>query len=163
MSLASMCLSISGPLLPCALLIIPNVSLAADLPQGEPFFHERTILAESHAKTKLSYWQNRLNLKDWSISVAVVRSTELRPNTLGSIHWEAVDKTAKVLVMNPADYHMPLRDILYDLEVTVVHELVHLKRARASKRFWRKQASRSDEERAVNRVTESLLKQELGH
>jgi len=153
----------SGMLLRYALLLVPLGSFAAKSPKLEPLFHERTILAESFAKEKLWYWQNRLNLKDWNVSLAVVRSTELKPNTLGHIDWYTDNRTARILVLNPAEYQMPLDDILADLEFTVVHELLHLGRTCASKQSSSNPANRSDEERAVNNMTETLLKLDRGN
>src|ERR1041385_8613392 len=49
---------------------------------------ERTQLAESFVSERLSVWQQRLNLQDWNISVIVSRASELKPKTLGNIHWD---------------------------------------------------------------------------
>ena len=149
---------ISGLLLPHLLLLIPFGSVAADLSQPESLSHERTILAGSFAGEKLWYWQNRLNLKDWNVSLAVVRATELKPDTLGNIHWDLENKSALIRVLDPADYQMPLREILDDIEFTVVHELIHLERARVRNQLSRDEADRGEEEHAVNHTTETLLK-----
>jgi hypothetical protein len=126
----------SGLLLPYVLLLIPFRSVAAELSQLGLLSHERTILAESFANEKLWYWQNRLNLKDWNVSLAVVRSTELKPATLGNIHWDLDIKTATIRALDPADYRMPFREMLDDIEFTVVHELIHLERARVRNQFF---------------------------
>ena len=152
----------SGLLLPYVLMLIPFGSGAAELSLREPLSHERTILAESFANEKLWYWQNRLNLKDWNVSLAVVRSTELKPNTLGNIHWDLDDKSATIRVLDPADYRMPFPEMLDDIEFTVVHELIHLERAPARSRCSRDEASRREEEHAVNNITNTLLKLDRG-
>jgi hypothetical protein len=36
--------------------------------------------------TKL--WQKRLDLVDWRIGTMIVRQTELKPETLGNLHWD---------------------------------------------------------------------------
>ena len=147
----------SGLLLPYVLLI-PFGSVAAELSQLEPLSHERTILAESFANEKLWYWQNRLNLKDWNVSLTVVRSIELKPGTLGNIHWDLDNKTATIRVLDPADYRMPFRELLDDIQFTVVHELIHLERAQVRKQFSSNEASRREEEHTVNDLTRTLLK-----
>jgi len=107
---------------------------------------------------KLWYWQKRLNLEDWNVSVSVVRAADLKPKTLGNIHWDLEKKTAAIRVLDPADYELPFRDMLDDMEFTVVHELIHLELAPVLNQFSRNEASRRDEEHAVNHMTEALLK-----
>src|SRR5437667_6525740 len=77
---------------------------------------ERTALAASFSTEKLSRWQKRLNLEDWKISVAVVRASDLKPKTLGNIHWDSDKKTAIIRVLDTADYQMPLPEMLRDME-----------------------------------------------
>jgi hypothetical protein len=57
---------------------------------------------------------------------------------------------------------MPFPEMLDDIEVTVVHELIHLKRDLVLDNYSRSETSRTKEERAVNRVTEALLKLDRG-
>ena len=70
----------SGFLLPLALIGFGTVLPAQQVSTSA---HERSLLAESFAREKLSVWQKRLNLQDWNVALEVVRSTELRPKTLG--------------------------------------------------------------------------------
>src|SRR6185369_15731332 len=123
---------------------------------------ERTQLDASFASERLSVWQQRLNLQDWSISVVVSRSTELKPKTLGNIHWDLPKKTAVIRVLDPADYHLPEREMLQDMEFTVVHELIHLQFAPVLSDLQRSDANRRDEEHSVNHMAEALLKLDRG-
>jgi hypothetical protein len=119
----------SDSFLPLAL-----IGLAAVLP-AQPVStsaHQRSLLAESFARERLSVWQKRLNLQDWDVALEVVRSTELRPNTLGNIRWDAEKKTALIRILDPADYRLPYGEMLDDMEFTVVHELIHLRWRRCS-------------------------------
>ena len=77
----------------------------------------------------------------------------MKPKTLGATHWDKDKKCASISVLDPGDYNLPFRDILNDLELTVVHELVHLDLAALP----RSEASRSNEEHAVNRLADALL------
>jgi len=120
--------------------------------------HERSLLAESFVAEKLWIWQKRLGLQDWNIAVVVSRATELKPRTLGNIHWELDKKTAIIHVLDPADYKLPLKEMLQDLEFTVVHELIHLDLAPVLADVQRSDANRREEEHAVNHVADALLK-----
>ena len=114
---------------------------------------ERVLLTQSFATERAWLWQKRLNLQDWNISVLVVRATDLKPRTLGNIHWDADKKKAVIRVLDPADYGLPQKEMLEDVEFTVVHELIHLELASLP----RSDASRSQEEHAVNQIARALL------
>ena len=103
---------------------------------------------------KLEYWQQRLQLSEWNISLVMTRRSDLKAKTLGGIRWDKGKKTAAIAVMDPSDYRMPCAEMLEDLEFTIVHELVHLELASLP----RSEASRSTEEHAVNRIAEALVK-----
>jgi hypothetical protein len=119
---------------------------------------ERTLLAEKYAAERLSVWQKRLNLQDWNISLLVARATELKPKTLGNIHWDSEKKTAVIRVLDPADYKLPFSEMLQDLEFTVVHELIHLELSPVLSPLQRNDANRREEEHAVNHMADALLK-----
>lgn len=77
----------------------------------------------------------------------------MKPRTLGAIRWDKGKKTAVIWVLDPADYQLPFREMLDDMELTVVHELVHLELTSLP----RSEASRSGEEHAVNGIADALL------
>jgi len=124
----------------------------------QPSASERTLLAGAFASEKVWVWQNRLNLREWKISVAVARASELKPKTLGNIHWDLEKKTALIHVLDPADYRMPLAEMLRDIEFTVVHELIHLEIAPVLADAQRTDANRREEEHAVNHMADALLR-----
>lgn len=103
-------------------------------------------------------WQQRLNLQEWTITVVIARASELKPKTLGNIHWDLPKKTAVIRVLDPADYHLPYQDMLQDMEFTVVHELIHLELAPVLSDLQRSEANRREEEHSVNHVADALLK-----
>ena len=119
---------------------------------------ERSALAGSFAAERLWVWQKRLNLQDWNVSVLMSRTGELKPKTLGNIHWDMEKKTAVIRVLDPADYRLPFREMLQDMEFTVVHELIHLGFAPVVSDLQRSDANRREEEHAVNHMAEALLK-----
>src|SRR5215467_1934297 len=146
----------SGSLLPLLLLMFAGVALAQDTPAEAA--RQRTLLAQQFATEKLWVWQKRLNLQDWDISVVVARASDLKPKTLGNIHWDSDKKTAVIRVLDPADYKLPFDDMLKDMEFTVVHELIHLELSPVLSPLQRNDANRRDEEHAVNDMADALLK-----
>ena len=77
----------------------------------------------------------------------------LKPNTLGHLHSDKNTGTASISVMNVSSYKLPIEAMLEDMEVTLVHELVHLELSPLPL----DEASRSAEEYTVNQLTEALL------
>ncbi|HUB34670.1 MAG TPA: hypothetical protein VMA31_16655 [Bryobacteraceae bacterium] len=124
--------------------------------------HARTLAAEHFATERCAVWQKRLNLQDWTISVVVSRASELKPKTLGNIHWDSDKKSAVIRVLDPADYRMTEEAMMKDIEFTVVHELIHLELSPVLSPFHRDEANRREEEHAVNHMAEALLKLDRG-
>lgn len=110
-------------------------------------------LVDRFVQDKLVIWKQRLKLADWKVSVTMSRRSDLKPRTLGGIRWDKAKKSAAMSVLDPAEYKLPFEEMLADIEFTIVHELVHLELASLP----RSEASRSNEEYAVNRITEALL------
>jgi hypothetical protein len=136
-----------GLFLLCAL-----VSAFAQSP-AQPSPADMSQQAQQYVGERLAYWQQRLKLEDWRISVAPARRSELKPKTLGAVRWDKGKKTAQIWVLDPSDYQLPFREMLDDMELTIVHELVHLELASLP----RSEASRSSEEHAVNGIADALL------
>jgi hypothetical protein len=143
-------------------LLLGSACAFAQSPAVEPRPAERSLCAGSFVTEKLWYWQRRLNLEDWDISVVIARAAELKPRTLGNIHWDTKKKTAIIRVLDPADYELPPAAMFDDMEFTVVHELIHLELAPVLSDFSRNEANRRDEEHAVNQMAEALLKLKRG-
>jgi len=112
--------------------------------------------AQRFLEGKLAFWQPRMELQTWKISVVMTRARDLRPRTLGNIHWDRHTNTATIRVLDAADYKLACPAMLADMEFTLVHELVHLEISSLP----RSSASRGEEERAVNRITHALLLEE---
>jgi hypothetical protein len=128
---------------------------AASIPQtSDTTPRERALVAQSLVGEKLWTWQRRLNLQNWHITVIFAQPTELKPRTLGNIHWDADKHSAVIRVLAADHYKLPFREMLEDMEFTVVHELIHLELASLPK----SEASRSAEEFAVNQMADALLK-----
>lgn len=107
---------------------------------------------QKYVTEKLTVWQQRLKLNEWCINWAMARRSDLKPNTVGQIHWDKPSKRAAILVLDPSDYRMPFNAMLDDMELTIIHELVHLKLTALP----HSEASRGSEEQAVNGISEAL-------
>jgi hypothetical protein len=104
--------------------------------------------------TRLSFWQQRLELGDWKLSVVSSHPSDLKPETLGNIHWDKDTKTAVVRVLAPSDYKMACPAALQDMELTVVHELIHL----TLSPLRSPSTNLGDEEHTVVKLADALLK-----
>lgn len=103
-------------------------------------------------------WRKRLGLEDWAVTATMVRSWDLKPETLGNLKWNSGTKTATIRVLNPIDYDLPPAEIPADIEYTVLHELVHLQLALLP----RESSSKGLEEQVVNRISEALMALDKG-
>ena len=139
-------------------------ALCDDLPEAAPVSttveceacataEEQTRFSARFAGERLARWQQRLKLEEWNITITMTRRSELKPKTLGGIRWDKRKKTASISVLDPSEYRLPFAQVLDDIELTIVHELVHLGLASLP----RSEASRSSEEHAVNRMAEALI------
>ena len=72
---------------------------------------------------------------------------------MGGIRWDKSKKSAVIWVLDPSDYRLPFREMLDDMELTIVHELIHLELTSLPRR----EASRGSEERAVDGIAEAML------
>jgi hypothetical protein len=140
------------------LAIFAGKCLAPQTPK-EPGTLERRLIAESYLHERLARWQERLKLEDWKILLVMSHPNGLRRGTLGNVHWDAEKKTAVIRVLDASDYGRPFRATLQDMEFTVVHELVHLELTSLTRNFKsRSEESFSEEEQAVNRMSDALLR-----
>jgi len=119
--------------------------------------NQQAIVTNSQVEEWLRVWQNRLNLDRWKVDIRIVRASELNPDTLGHLKWNAADHTATIKVLNPVDYDLPASQIPQDIERTVVHELVHLQLSNLPRN-----GSKIVEEQVVVDITEALLQLERG-
>jgi hypothetical protein len=145
----------SGPLL-SSLLLLASFSIPGVAAQGDSAtpVQDPELVSTNYCNQRLAVWQQRLNLQDWKITIIMSHPSELKPKTLGNIHWDADKKAAVIRVLSASDYKLPFREMLDDMEFTVVHELIHLELSSLP----RSEASRRDEEHAVNQITDALLK-----
>lgn len=111
------------------------------------------VVTEEQTEDWLRIWQKRLRLDDWKIEVKIVRVWELERGTLGHIDWSTPRKTAVIKVLNPADYELPPDKIPADMELSIVHELVHLHLSVLPL----SKSSRGAEEQVVTMIADALV------
>src|SRR6266496_326869 len=117
------------------------------------------IVSEQQAQDWLRLWQKRLHLEDWKIEVKIVRIWDLEQGTLGHIDWSVPHRTATIKVLNSADYELPKDKIAGDVELSIVHELVHLHLSVLPLN----KSTRGTEEQVVTMLADALVDLEHNH
>ena len=97
------------------------------------------------------HWQKLLGLSHWHIQVELVPRSALQPGKIGTINWSLAPKKATIKVLRAADYKRLPAEIAADQDVTVVHELVHLRLAELPLK------DSEHEENAVEAITAALV------
>lgn len=69
-------------------------------------------------------WQKRLGLMDWNIHVTIEHDADMN-NRAGEVDWTLTLKQATIRLVDPQTIRKSLV-FKYDLEQTLVHELLHL-------------------------------------
>ncbi len=81
---------------------------------------------ETRLERQMKVWQKRLGLEQWSLSLRVVRQSEIDRNAWGAAEWDPAAKTGVISVLDPRDYNLKGGELKLDMECTIVHELVHI-------------------------------------
>ena len=136
-------------------LLLLVVSIGNAAPQSRDRFTNLrpVVVTNEQVHDWLHLWQKRLRLEEWKIDVKIVRVWELEQGTLGHIDWSIPHKTATIKVLNPADYELPKDKIPADIELSVVHELVHLHLSVLPLN----KSSRGAEEQVVSMIADALV------
>jgi hypothetical protein len=137
----------------CFLVLLTGTVSAPAATRGVPQPPCSPASTEEFLNARLAFWQQDLNLADWKLSVLASHPSDLKPNTLGNIHWDVDNKSAVVRVLSPSDYQLSCPAALDDIELTVVHELVHL----TLSRLRGPGTNLGDEEHAVVQIADALL------
>jgi hypothetical protein len=95
-------------------------------PISPPHVEERNRLAKQFLAEKLTVWQERMELEDWRISIALFRSQESHAGPSGKIQWNRADRSAVISVLDASQYYLPFGEMLIEMEATLVNELVRL-------------------------------------
>lgn len=96
-----------------------------------------------------AYWQKRLRLQDWDVTVKPVRHHELDQYRHAEISICSERKTAVMSVVNLADRNA---ELAITIEESVIHELLHLH----FDSFWNKGKS-TEMEQAINLIAKAFV------
>lgn len=87
---------------------------------------QEIVLTEEELRTKCAEWQKILRLQDWNVVLKIRRGRDMPiHNVCGSCSWELTQKMAAINILDPIDYP-PDAIAPNDMELTLVHELLHL-------------------------------------
>jgi hypothetical protein len=139
-------------------LLSLGASVALGASSGTAEGRPKATVTDVQVASWVHMWQKRLHLDDWKIEARIVRSNELKPDTLGNLKWNTISRTAVIKVLNPVDYDMAAGDVPEDMEYTVVHELIHLQLAALPRDLNRKDV----EEQVINKIADALMALEKG-
>lgn len=123
------------------------------------------ILSQEQLEERLAYWQEKLRLRDWIVSVRKGSPKEVGDNASANIEAIYCNKTASILILH--EKHFPSIDAegfpALDMEWDLVHELLHLHTRLINKT----NDEDSDnycmfEEQAIESITRALLDLERG-
>ena len=139
-------------------ILITLLLLCVSLGSAAPASRDRVtsapaVVSNEQVHDWLHLWQKRLHLEDWKVEVKIVRIWDLEQGTLGHIDWSVPHKTAVIKVLNPADYELPKEKVPADMELSIVHELVHLHLSALPLN----KSSRNAEEQVVSMIANALL------
>ncbi|WP_157800947.1 hypothetical protein [Bacillus solitudinis] len=117
---------------------------------------QEVILSQEELEERLAYWQEKLRLRDWIITIRIVREKEMDPNRAAEISWTLSKKMASVRILDPIDYPDGLM-AMQDMENSLVHELLHLHFAPIHEDAHDREHYEVFEEQAIESITHGLI------
>lgn len=115
------------------------------------------VFTQEQLEESLTYWQEKLRLRDWIIKVKIARQRDMSlSDKLGEINFNVHTKTALISIIDPSDYDDWGEQ---DMENTLVHELLHLHFSAISYHFGNKDIVVYEmfEEQAIESITSGLV------
>lgn len=89
------------------------------------------IVTQAQAERRLAYWQPRLRLADWTITVEIVRAPKLDTKdmvVLGHVEVLGSKQCAVVRLLDPIDFRADLGFVDHlNHERALIHELLHVR------------------------------------
>ena len=83
------------------------------------------VISMTQLRKQCAYWQRALRLQDWEVKLTVSRRSQFTmPRCQGVIDWVLPTRQAYITLLDPRDF--PGTPFMHDIEVTLVHELLHL-------------------------------------
>ena len=107
-------------------------------------------MTQKQARKLCREWQRRLRLQDWQVELSFRRFHEMSGDTRGDCYMSMEQRIARIDILNPKDARPDAPP--YDLEQTIVHELLHLH----FEPFWRNK-KRLELEQAIEAIAFALV------
>lgn len=130
---------------------------------------EPVILTNEELRARCDEWQRLLRLQDWTVVVKRVRASEYRDGAslAGRCEFNVEKRAAIVKLTEPEDYQAQANkdfEAVQDMELTLVHELLHLYFAPLNRVIARDSLEERFEENAVHALADALvgLKRSMG-
>ena len=83
------------------------------------------IVSDDELKKLCAEWQDRLRLQAWDIDASICRASEfVLPNCCGENEWNHQNNKSEIRILDHVDF--PKIKFPQDMEVALVHELLHL-------------------------------------
>jgi hypothetical protein len=83
------------------------------------------ILSPEQLRERCARWQNQLRLNNWRIAVSICRRSSFNDSDAqGEVDFGLSSGKAIIRILDPVDY--PDTPFEQDMEITLVHELLHL-------------------------------------
>ncbi|MCY9513310.1 hypothetical protein [Paenibacillus apiarius] len=86
----------------------------------------KAIYTEDDLRARCADWQKTLRLQDWIVVVGISRARDMQlDNCCGVCEWSLPKRMANIRILDPTDYPADSMEP-QDMELTLVHELLHL-------------------------------------
>lgn len=118
----------------------------------------KCILTQEELEACCREWQEILALQPWEFQIMIKRAYDMNPDHQASINWVVEKQMAIISFLDPGDYD-PAFMGFYDVEVSLVHELLHARLAGVSNHSTGDGSFGSiAEEQAVHHLANALVK-----
>ena len=118
---------------------------------------EGYIVNEEKLRELCKEWQERLGLQSWNVKTGIYRERNFcGPERQGENEYNLATGTSLIRILDPVDY--PESKFKQDMEVTLVHELLHLVFAPFEPDEDSKELEQKFMERAICQLSGALVK-----
>ncbi|WP_416149421.1 hypothetical protein ACM26V_00025 [Salipaludibacillus sp. HK11] len=116
----------------------------------------KVILTEDQLNERAAYWQKVLGLQDWDVQVKKARAEAFDGDREGECEYLSNSKTARIRILDESHYPTDAWDE-QDMELTLVHELLHLHFSAIRDLAYELDHYVMFEEQAINKMSQALV------
>lgn len=88
---------------------------------------QECIFPKDELENKLKYWQVILGLEYWDIKIKLDRAINLKDGSMAHVNYVLPKASALIQIVIPEDYNEMGITWPQDMEISLVHELLHVK------------------------------------